>query len=109
MPYLLVTVIEYLQSDTYPDWVRCRFEDAHGKECTIVEKVPVITPAGFDENTPLPYRTGVAVRILKTFRDAENREIARVDTNEVWGVWTEDGAWEFDVLKSQIVEQEPPY
>jgi hypothetical protein len=109
MHYLPITVTEYLKSDTYPDWVRCRFEDAHGKEWTIVEKVPVITPQEFDHNTPLPYETTLAIRILKTFQDAENREIARVDTNEECGVWSEDGVWEFDVLKSQIIEQEPPY
>ena len=106
MRYLLVTVIEYLKSDTYPDWVRCRFEDAYGKEWTILEKVPVITPEEFDQDTPLPYSTRVAVRVLKTFRDAENREVARVDTNEIWGVWTEDGSWEFDVFLSRIIEQE---
>ena len=106
MHYLPITVTEYLRSDTYPDWVRCSFEDAYGKEWTILEKVPVITPDGFDQNTPLPYETTLAIRILKTFQDAGNREIARVDTNEIWGVWTEDGSWEFEVLLSRIIEQE---
>ncbi len=107
MHYLTVTVTEYLQSDTPPDWVRCRFPDAYGKEWSILEKVPVITPHGFDENTALPCVTSIAVRILKTMQDADGRELIRVDTNQIWGVWTEDGAWEFDVLKSQITEHEP--
>lgn len=106
MHYLLITVTEYIKSDTYPDWVRCSFEDAYGKEWTIVEKVPVITPNGFDEMTQLPYQTKVAVVVLKTFKDSENREVVRVDTNQIWGVSTEDDVWEFDVLKSQITKQE---
>jgi hypothetical protein len=104
MPFLPITVTEYIKSDTFPDWVRCRFEDAYGKEWTILEKVPVITPDGFDETTPLPYQTHVAVVVLKTIQDADNREVATIDTDKIWGIWTEDGSWEFDVLKTQIVE-----
>ncbi|MFN0014233.1 MAG: hypothetical protein ACKVU2_06755 [Saprospiraceae bacterium] len=38
MKLLLVTAIEYIHTGSHPDWVRCRFEDVHGKEWTIEEK-----------------------------------------------------------------------
>jgi hypothetical protein len=103
---LLVTIIEYISSDSYPDWVRCRFEDVHGKEWPIKEKVPVVTSHGFDESTPLPHPAYVAVRILKRYLDAQGRDVVTVDTDAIWGIETEDGASVFDVFGSQVVESE---
>lgn len=107
MKLLLVTIIEYISSGSHPDWVRCRFEDVHGRLWSIFEKVPVVTPYGFDENTPLPHPAYVAVRILTTYRDALNREVVTVDTAAIWGIETVNGESVFDVFDSQIVEGEP--
>lgn len=104
MKLLLVTAFEYIHTGSHPDRVRCRFEDVHGKEWTLEEKVPVVTPHGFDENTPLPHPAYVAVRILNTYRDACNREVVTVDTNAIWGIETEDGQSVFEVFGSQVIE-----
>ncbi|MBL7798976.1 MAG: hypothetical protein JNJ90_20930 [Saprospiraceae bacterium] len=68
------------------------------------EKVPVVTPHGFDENTPLPHPAYVAVRILNTYRDTRNREVVTVDTNAIWGIETEDGQSVFEVFGSQVIK-----
>ena len=107
MKLLLVTAFEYIHTGSHPDRVRCRFEDAYGKAWTLEEKVPVVTPHGFDENTPLPHPANVAVRIVNTYRDTRNREVVTVDTNAVWGIETEDGESVFDVFSFQIIESEP--
>lgn len=100
---LIVTAIEYIQTGSHPDWVRCRFEDVHGRLWSIFEKVPVVTSDDFDETTPLPHPAYVAVHILNTYRDANNREVVTVDTDAIWGIETEDGVSVFDVFKGQIV------
>jgi len=105
MKLLLVTIIEYISSGSYPDWVRCRFEDAHGRLWSIFEKVPVVTPHGFDETTPLPHLAYVAVVVLKTYLDAQGREVATVDTDSIWGIESEDGVSVFDVFYTQLVEE----
>lgn len=78
----------------------------HGRLWSIFEKVPVVTSHGFDETTPLPHPAYVAVRILNTYRDSNNREVVTVDTDAIWGIETEDGASVFDVFGSQVVESE---
>ncbi len=103
---ILVSAIEYITSDSYPDWVRCRFEDVHGRLWSIYEKVPVVTSDSFDETTPLPHPAYVAVRILKRYLDAQGRDVVTVDTDAIWGIETEDGASVFDVFGSQVVESE---
>lgn len=106
MKLLLISAIEYISSDSYPDWVRCRFEDVYGRLWSIFEKVPVVTSHGFDETTPLPHPAYVAVCILKRYLDAQGREVVTVDTDAIWGIETEDGASVFDVFGSQVVESE---
>lgn len=106
MKLLLVSVIEYIHTGSHPDRVKCRFEDVYGKEWTLEEKVPVVTEKDFDETTPLPHPAFVAVRILKTYRDEQGREVVTVDTDAIWGIETEDGESVFDVFESQIVVHE---
>ncbi|MFN0014234.1 MAG: hypothetical protein ACKVU2_06760 [Saprospiraceae bacterium] len=65
----------------------------------------MVTSHGFDKTTPLPHPAYVAVCILKTYRDADNREVVTVDTDAIWGIETEDGESVFDVFKTQLVEE----
>jgi hypothetical protein len=95
-----VKIIGYVD-DHQPGWVKCVFKDAHGKNWSIIEKVPVITQSELDLNSQYPQDGFVACEILTRLQSGN---IVKVDTSNPWGISAEGGGTIFDMHSSQIVD-----
>ncbi len=86
-----------------PGWVECRLIDATGEEWKFVEKVPVVTEAGLDENSGYPQPGFLACEIIETWTDERARRLVRVCTERPWGVESvREGRTEF-VVPAELV------
>jgi len=102
---LKVQVVRYADNG-YPGWVECEFLDAGHRRHTIFEKVPIISDEDLGPEDSYPRSGGVRCEILERWRDAKDRDLARVTTLEPDAVETTEGASEFVVRSSQVVSAE---
>jgi len=103
MTGLEVEIIRFV--DPYqPGIVECSITDAHGAKHLFVEKVPVVTREDLTATSSYPRRGVIACEVLRRWRDASDREIATVDTDNPWRIESTDGQTQFDVLVSALTE-----
>ena len=97
-------IIIYRYFDNHvPGWIECKFTDGYGKEHIIIEKVPVITTKHLDEHSDYPRYDKIECEILKEWKDANDRQLIRIDLNKPYGIESIDGKSKFDVLKTQLI------
>ena len=96
-----VTATHCVSDGHYPDWLRLRLIDAHGREWLILEKVPVVTLEDLDENSVYP-RTIVLACQEVSRRASAGRELVLIDLNIPWGIQTTDGTTCIEVFTDQL-------
>ena len=102
-----VKIIEF--SDfAFPGWVRCTFDDVHGRQWFVEEKVSLVTEEYLDERSVYPANGVIAGQIEKFFFDNSDREIVTINTRLPWAISAEDGTALFEVYRDQILEWDHP-
>ena len=92
-------------SDSFPGVVECRFIDRFGKEWVFVEKLPTVSSDDLDSESSYPQPAWIACEIVSYGRDALNREIAEVDTERPWYIWSVDDVSRFHLFRDQLAER----
>jgi len=91
-------------SDDNPGMVECRFTDRFGKEWVFVEKLPIVSSDYLGSESSYPQPAWIACEIVSQGRDESDREIAEVDTERPWGVWSVDDVSRFHLFRDQLAE-----
>lgn len=102
MKRLSVSIVEHLD-DEFPGWVRAVFTDVHGKEWSIVEKVPAFISESLNASSRYPVKGFIAGTILSRISSG-TREAVTIDLSQPWGISTVEGQEVFDVFKEQITK-----
>jgi hypothetical protein len=95
------TITHFVPDDDYPDWVRIRLVDAHGREWTILEKVPVVTGEDLNENSDYPRPVVLACEEISR-RMCDGRDVVLIDLDPGWGLQATDGTTRFEVYSDQL-------
>jgi hypothetical protein len=98
-----IEIIQFVDNHQ-PGFVECSLIDAWGAKHLFVEKVPVVTREALGESSSYPQRGVVACDVIRRWRDTDDRELATVATNKPWGVESNNGQTQFDVLVSTLSE-----
>jgi hypothetical protein len=101
---LKVTIIRYVSDDPQPGIVECELYDAYGRRWTFIEKTAIVSATYIDSQSVYPQPGSIAGQVVERRRDAEGREIVRIDTEDPDGVESIDGVTQFDVLAESLVE-----
>ncbi len=101
--YVPVRIVEYVDR-YYPGIVACELVDTNGRCHRIVEKVPIVSDADIDWNTPLPQMGSLRCKVLTRYRDRTGREIVRVTSISPEDVESTEGLTEFEVLATELSE-----
>jgi hypothetical protein len=86
-----VEIVRYVDA-TFPGFVECQLIDAHGRQWSFIEKVPVVTVDPLDAESGYPCPGTIACEVLE-----QTSETARVSTATPWGVESVEGETEFEV------------
>jgi hypothetical protein len=101
MHFISAQIVRFVDSD-FPGWVECEFVDVNGRRHTVKDKVPIFTAEMLDAESNYPVPGLVACEVLRRFQDDQGRELARVSTEEPYGIESAEGLSEFVVLASLI-------
>jgi|SRR5271165_2446875 len=104
MQGIKVTIVRYISDEPQPGIVECKFEDAHGRRWSLLEKTAVVSAESLDARTTYPRRGVIACEIVRRSRDQAGREIIHVTTERPWCVESLEGVTKFDVLPESLVE-----
>lgn len=96
-------VIERFTHSSQPGFVECSFVDAWNKTHVFEDKVPIFTTQDLYEDSIYPQSGVIACEILKEWRDADNRKIITITTEQPYGIDSKDGLYEFDPLSEQVM------
>ncbi len=98
MTSVLVTVSSFID-ESFPGWVECWLEDAHGRRWKFNEKVPVVSAEALWTDSEYPKPGKIACRVLRKTADSSRRNVVTVDTG---GVETVEGCAIFEILAEQL-------
>lgn len=101
-----VSIRRYVSDEPQPGTVECEFSDAYGQRWSFIEKTATVSAEYLDAHTSYPQPGVIACEIVSRSRDATGREIVLVNTGRPWCVESVDGAMQFEVLPSSLVEWE---
>jgi hypothetical protein len=102
MALLRVSITRYVSDDPQPGLVECELIDRHGRRWSFVEKTAVVSDEVLGPETTYPRPGVIAGEVIGRFRDAQGREVVRVDTGRPWGVVTLDGVSQFEVFAEDL-------
>ena len=97
-----VEISRYIDN-SQPGWVECMFIDAWGNPHSFVEKVPIVTSENLDASSSYPQSGIIACQVVEK-RDANGREVVKIETDTPWHVESKAGESCFDVLPDQLIE-----
>jgi hypothetical protein len=100
MQALKVVLVEYVD-DSFPGWIKCRFEDVHGQIWEIIEKVPVLSTQALDSSSDFPIESFIACEVK-----SQSDDVITIDTSKPWGISEVGGKFIFEVYKHQLTEIE---
>jgi hypothetical protein len=100
---LAVTIVRHVD-DHQPGWVTCTLLDAHAREWSFIEKVPVVTLEDLDAHSQYPRPGVIRCWIVECTMDADGRELVLVDTDSPWRVEATSGETRFVVRSDQLTE-----
>ena len=99
MFFIKATAIRLIDDSTYPEIVRCVFTDVHGRMHTFMEKWPVVSADKFENTLPKDCELGCVV--------VERRgDVCVVDTDQPWGIESEEGETVFEIHEDLLIEDE---
>jgi hypothetical protein len=96
---LVVQIVRFVSWEPQPGIVACEFVDAENRSHTVLDKIPTFTAVNLDEQSEYPQRGAVRCEVISEWKDAEQRNLARIIT---YGVETTDGLSEFIVSRDQL-------
>ncbi len=94
----------YISDLPQPGIVECRFNDAWGREWAFIDKTAIFSFDDIDATSEYPRSGVIGCKIIKHWNDANERQIATVDTVLPWGIEATTGESRFDVLPSQLIK-----
>jgi hypothetical protein len=94
---LKVSILNYIESSSYPAWVRCSFSDVNGNVHYITEKLPVITELDINEESDYPIIGNVRCQVVSAVD-----EIVKIDTSNPFSIEDENGESIFEVFANQV-------
>lgn len=89
---------------SFPGFVECQLIDAFGKCHTFVDKVPIFTSAVLWDDSSYPQPGIIGCVVLDQLQDAAGRDLAKIDTSRPWTIESTDGATQFMVVASQLID-----
>ena len=84
--------------------VECFFIDAWNKRHDFLEKIPVVTQENLDKDTKYPINGEITCKIIKFWQDVDDRELVSIDTSIPFGIESNEGITQFDLLKTQLIQ-----
>ncbi|MDO6434810.1 hypothetical protein Q4E93_29630 [Flavitalea sp. BT771] len=104
MKSLSVTVTEFVDSSSYPGWVRAVFKDVNGKEWSIVDKTVYFDVyETLQPDVIYPQSARIECHIIGERLDQNNRQIFTIDISAPFLLEAEDGTTIFDIY-SELIE-----
>ncbi|MDN2710165.1 hypothetical protein O0880_12120 [Janthinobacterium sp. SUN118] len=97
--------IERHVDDAFPGWVACVLIDANGKQHAFTEKVPMVSAADLQADSSYPQPGHIDCIVESIWVDAAGRRLARVSTEQPWGIASVSGETVFKVLDAQIIHE----
>jgi hypothetical protein len=70
--------ITRLVDESFPGWVACEFDDAHGIRHTIVDKAPTFTTETLDGTSLYPRPGSAPCKVAERWQDRHGRELVRI-------------------------------
>ena len=99
MFFIKATATQLIDDSAYPEIVRCVFTDAYGRTHTVMEKWPVVSAEKYENVFPKDCLLGCTV--------VERRgEVCVVDTDQPWGIESEEGETVFEIHEDLLIEDE---
>lgn len=98
-----VDIVSYVY-DWQPGWVKCVFKDAHDKEWSIIEKVPIVSNEDLDDKTQYPRKGFVPGTVISKRIGPNKDELVLFSTETPWYIEAETGETLFEVYASQLIE-----
>lgn len=96
----ITRVLDYGQ----PNWVEAQFTDAHGQIRTFHDKEPIFVDKDPDPAVDYPQPGFVRCEFISESKDADGREVLRINTATPDGVESTEGQTSFEVYRSQVHE-----
>lgn len=98
-----ITIVRFARDDN-PGWLECTLTDAHGREFSFVEKVPIVSDELLTADSPYP-RAGVLGCTIVARRTApDKRDLVLVDSQLPWGIEANTGESQFEVEAERVRE-----
>ena len=91
--------ISSFTNESFPGWVECWLEDAHGRWWKFNEKVPGASTEALWTESEYPKPGAIACTVLRRTADGSRRHVVTIDTE---GVETVEGCAVFEVLAEQL-------
>lgn len=105
LDFIRVQIVRFVD-DHQPGRVECDFEDADGRRHVVRDKVPIFTCEDVDADSHYPAFGIICCEVLERFKDAAGREVARISTENPWGVEALEGLSEFVVLFEMLARSQ---
>jgi hypothetical protein len=91
--------------DHFPGIVECRFADRFGREWLFIEKLPVVGgDLSLNADSAYPQPAFIGCEVISRRYDDTGREVAEIDTDQPWGIESEDGVTRFQVFADQLTK-----
>ena len=101
MPSIAVEIVRFVD-EHQPGFVECQFQDAHGQQHVVVEKVPVVTKENLWTNSRYPRPGTIACTLERAYQDHSGRSLVTVSTELPWHIESSTGQTKFELLSSQV-------
>lgn len=105
MPAVTVEIARFVD-DHQPGFVECVLIDAAGTKHTFIEKGPVVSAANLTATSVYPQSGSIACEVQDEWQSTEGTSLARISTEQPWGVESQNGHTVFVVAKSQLQHSE---
>jgi hypothetical protein len=100
---LKVSITRYVSDDPMPDLVECGLIDRNGQHWLFFENRALVSDEVLGPDTLYPRPGVIPCHVMDRFRDAEGREVVRVDTGLPWGVVSSGEVTQFEVFIEDLV------
>jgi hypothetical protein len=105
MTTIPIEIVRFVD-ESQPGHVECVLTDAAGQRHRIIEKVPVVTREDLRSDSTYPRYGVVACQVESEWTDSSGRALARVNTEQPWGIESTEGTTNFIVLSSLLAHDD---
>jgi hypothetical protein len=101
MPSLTVEITRFVD-ESQPGFVECKLVDVNNEIHFFIEKAPVVSTEDLWSTSTYPCRGAIRCEVLNSWNEGHT-SLAKVSTEDPWGVESTNGQTEFVVLASQLL------